>query len=124
MMYANHICSEIIKTIISYFFHIFYTCRSFQPVVLSYLIARFSDADSSNKTVEMYASGSVLVGLSIIIIFTTHHATFGLSIMGMRLRIATSSLIYRKVSLPLNFFKIWTHHYNQSVSYRLYLPTC
>lgn len=73
------------------------TCRSFQPMVLSYLIGLFSD--SGDKATEMYIAGSVLVGTSIIIIFLTHHGTFGLSIVGMRLRIATSSLLYRKVSL-------------------------
>lgn len=75
----------------------FFICRSFQPVVLSYLIGLFSE--SGDKSTEMYIAGSVLIGTSIVVIFVTHHGTFGLSIVGMRLRISTSSLIYRKVSL-------------------------
>lgn len=46
----------------------------------------------------MYASGSIMIAMSIITIFITHHSFFGVSRFGMKVRIAVSSLTYRKVS--------------------------
>lgn len=70
--------------------------RSLQPMVLAFLIEQFSYLNE-DRTVEMYASASIMIGMSIIIIFLTHHSMFGLSRAGMKFRIAVSSLMYRKV---------------------------
>lgn len=75
-------------------------CSSFQPVVLGYLIEQFSYTED-DRTVEMYASASVMIGMSAIMIFLTHHSSFGLTRAGMKIRIAVSSLVYRKVRTKL-----------------------
>ncbi|XP_050309650.1 ATP-binding cassette sub-family C member 4-like isoform X2 [Anthonomus grandis grandis] len=74
--------------------------RSPQPLVLSWLINQFQPHESHEK-IEMYASASSLVIISTLIIFFLHHNSYGQSCVGMRVRIAVSSLIYRKI-LKLN----------------------
>lgn len=69
-------------------------------MVLAFLIEQFSYT-GEDRTVEMYASGSIMIGMSVIVIFLTHHSFFGLSRSGMKIRIAVSSLIYRKVRTKL-----------------------
>ncbi|XP_076270121.1 ATP-binding cassette subfamily C member 4-like isoform X2 [Rhynchophorus ferrugineus] len=70
--------------------------RSPQPVVLAQLIRGFSDPNLSDTT-ALYISASVLIAISIVTIFLNHHSMYGLSIIGMRVRVAISSLIYRKI---------------------------
>ncbi|XP_017778100.1 PREDICTED: multidrug resistance-associated protein 4 [Nicrophorus vespilloides] len=77
----------------------FVVLRSFQPVVLGYLISLFApniEDDGDNQT-KMYISGAVLVLISLVVIFFNHHCNFGQSAIGMRVRIAVSSLVYRKL---------------------------
>ncbi|XP_030759733.1 multidrug resistance-associated protein 4-like [Sitophilus oryzae] len=71
--------------------------RSPQPVVLAWLIRDF-ESGSANDKASLYISASLLIGLSIVTIFLNHHGMFGLSAIGMRARIAISSLIYRKIT--------------------------
>lgn len=67
------------------------------PVVLSYLIKCFTNTriDVHN---EMYISATALGGILIMSIFINHHAHAEELMIGMRIRVAISSLIYRKVS--------------------------
>lgn len=69
--------------------------RSFQPMILSYFIKSFNP--SGDDMITMYISGSLLIGISVLLIFMMHHVNFGQSCIGMRIRIAVSSLVYRKV---------------------------
>jgi ATP-binding cassette subfamily C (CFTR/MRP) protein 4 len=75
--------------------------RSFQPVVLAFFINSFS-SDNPNTLNEMYIFGSVLITQSLLIVISMHHIEFGQASIGMRIRVAVSSLIYRKVCT--NFF--------------------
>jgi ATP-binding cassette subfamily C (CFTR/MRP) protein 4 len=74
--------------------------RSFQPVVLAFFINSFS-SDNPNTLNEMYIFGSVLITQSLLIVISMHHIEFGQASIGMRIRVAVSSLIYRKM-LKLN----------------------
>ncbi|KAJ8951068.1 hypothetical protein NQ318_003766, partial [Aromia moschata] len=71
--------------------------RSVQPLVLSNFIKQFTTIDETNSTEYMYIFGSALVGISVVIVFLMHHTNFALSCIGMRIRIAASSLVYRKI---------------------------
>lgn len=65
-------------------------------MVLAFLIEQFRYT-AEDRTVEMYASSSIMIGMSVIMVFLTHHSFFGLGRSGMKIRIAVSSLMYRKV---------------------------
>ncbi|XP_011312621.1 multidrug resistance-associated protein 4 [Fopius arisanus] len=70
--------------------------RVLQPYTLGLLINHF--APLSNVTTAeayMYASGVVI--MAIVIALIDHHVNMGQLEMGMRLRIAASSLVYRKI---------------------------
>ncbi|RZB39027.1 multidrug resistance-associated protein [Asbolus verrucosus] len=77
------------------FFHVI-VLRALQPVVLAYFINLFSD-DQENTHNEMYISASILVLQSFLTVIFIHHIEFGQTAIGMRIRIAVSSLIYRKM---------------------------
>lgn len=66
-------------------------------MVLAYFIRSFSPTEEDAAV--MYISGCLLIGISLVLIFIMHHSNFGQSIIGMRIRIAASSLLYRKVGL-------------------------
>ncbi|KAJ8951069.1 hypothetical protein NQ318_003767 [Aromia moschata] len=72
--------------------------RSLQPVVLSNLIKLFSRDNADKHTDLMYIYGSILIVLTILVVFLFHHANFGQSVVGMRIRIACSTLVYRKLT--------------------------
>ena len=74
-----------------------YIRRSLQPVILAYLITLFEK--STNERNAMYFATTALVGVTLLIIFTMHHAVFGQAAIGMRVRVAISAVIYRKVSI-------------------------
>ncbi|XP_044268658.1 ATP-binding cassette sub-family C member 4-like [Tribolium madens] len=74
--------------------------RAFQPVVLAYFINLFPGEGKENQN-EMYILGSILVIQSFFIVITMHHIDLGQASIGMRIRVAVSSLIYRKM-LKLN----------------------
>ncbi|KAJ8979912.1 hypothetical protein NQ317_005348 [Molorchus minor] len=71
--------------------------RSIQPVVLSNLIKQFTSVGEETQT-YMYIFGSILVAISILVVFLMHHTNFALSVIGMRVRIGASSLVYRKIT--------------------------
>ncbi|EFA04472.2 putative multidrug resistance-associated protein lethal(2)03659-like Protein [Tribolium castaneum] len=77
--------------------HVF--LRSFQPIVLSYLISLFGQTDPNHTA--MYVSSGILVTLSLLIVLSMHQVNFGHASIGMRIRIAISALVYRK-TLRLN----------------------
>ncbi|CAG9814462.1 unnamed protein product [Phaedon cochleariae] len=79
------------------FFLQYAVIKSLQPVVLSYTIDLFTDPGNANKTKEMYISITVLIILTTMVVFLMHHTFFGTSRIGMKVRIAVSTLIYRKI---------------------------
>lgn len=70
---------------------------SSRPIILAELVTLFS-ADNKDNTKNMYYYSAALVGVSLLITFFMHHLQFHLASIGMRIRIATSSLIYRKIT--------------------------
>lgn len=82
--------------------------RVYQPVVLAQLIRMFSPAEERVDSSAIYISGGILSGLTFVYIFWHHHLNFELARIGMRVRVACSSLIYRKVKIErtkINFHK-------------------
>lgn len=70
--------------------------RVVQPYILGLLIWHFDPrAESTQSEAYLYASGVIIT--AILITFITHHCYLGLMEIGMRVRIASSSLMYRKV---------------------------
>ncbi|XP_014472274.1 PREDICTED: multidrug resistance-associated protein 4-like isoform X2 [Dinoponera quadriceps] len=70
--------------------------RVLQPYVLGLLIWHFDPRASSSPTeAYLYASGVIIA--AILMAFITHHSQLGLLEIGMRMRIASSSLMYRKL---------------------------
>ncbi|XP_032663383.1 multidrug resistance-associated protein 4-like isoform X2 [Odontomachus brunneus] len=70
--------------------------RIVQPYILGLLIWHFDPRATSTKTeAYLYASGVIIA--AILITFITHHSHLGLMEIGMRMRIASSSLMYRKM---------------------------
>lgn len=68
-----------------------------QPYILGLLIWHFDPrATSTQAEAYLYASGVIIA--SILMAFISHHSYLGLMEIGMRMRIASSSLMYRKVS--------------------------
>ncbi|KAL1496964.1 hypothetical protein ABEB36_008007 [Hypothenemus hampei] len=79
------------------FFIQYIVLRSPQPIVLAWLVRQFESGNILEDRTAMYTSASILVLISLISIFIMHHGMFAVSIIGMRVRIAVSSLIYRKI---------------------------
>ncbi|CAH1105114.1 unnamed protein product [Psylliodes chrysocephalus] len=72
--------------------------RCSQPVILAKLISCFSETyNGTDKQLDKNIYGILLVGVTGCGMFITHHTSFGLAIIGMRIRIAASSLVYRKI---------------------------
>ncbi|XP_015109904.1 multidrug resistance-associated protein 4 [Diachasma alloeum] len=70
--------------------------RVLQPYVLGLLISHFARFSPITTTeAYMYASGVII--MAILIALIDHHVNMGQLEMGMRLRIAASSLVYRKI---------------------------
>lgn len=70
--------------------------RVMQPYLLGLLIWHFDPrATSTQEEAYLYASGVIIIG--IIAMLINHHSFIGLTEIGMRVRIASSSLVYRKV---------------------------
>ncbi|XP_029155458.1 multidrug resistance-associated protein 4-like isoform X2 [Nylanderia fulva] len=70
--------------------------RVLQPYILGLLIWHFDPrATSTQEEAYLYASGVIIIGIVIILI--NHHSNIGLMEIGMRVRIASSSLMYRKI---------------------------
>ncbi|EGI62548.1 Multidrug resistance-associated protein 4 [Acromyrmex echinatior] len=70
--------------------------RTLQIYILGLFIWHFDPrAASTQEEAYLYASGVIILG--IIVVMITHHSNMGLMEIGMRVRIASSSLIYRKI---------------------------
>lgn len=74
--------------------------RTLQPILQGYIVRYFSSGDPSelptlNETLG-YAAGLVLTTLGVT--FIMHHTNLDAQQIGMRVRVACCSLIYRKVS--------------------------
>ncbi|XP_015127759.1 multidrug resistance-associated protein 4 [Diachasma alloeum] len=67
-----------------------------QPYVLGLLISYFAAASTITRG-EAYAYASLVIMMSAVMAVTDHHSQMGQLEMGMRLRIASSSLVYRKI---------------------------
>ncbi|KOC59210.1 Multidrug resistance-associated protein 4 [Habropoda laboriosa] len=70
--------------------------RVLQPYVLGLLIWHFDPRAMSTAT-QAYTYASAVVLMSLCIALITHHSTLGLMEVGMRMRVACSSLMYRKI---------------------------
>lgn len=60
-------------------------------------------ATSTGEKIHLYAFG--LISLTILSTIVTHHSILGLMEIGMRVRIASSSLMYRKVFSLVNILQ-------------------
>jgi len=72
-------------------------CRIAQPLCLGMLIQYFQ-VDSTMPAWEAYAYATGVVLSSALYTFTHHPYFFGIQHMGMRVRVAACSLIYKKVN--------------------------
>ncbi|ERL84842.1 hypothetical protein D910_02266 [Dendroctonus ponderosae] len=79
------------------FFIQYVVLRSPQPMVLAILVKQFEPSNVTIDKAAIYISASLVVLISLLMIFFMHHGNFGVSAIGMRIRIAVSSLIYRKI---------------------------
>ena len=79
----------------------FFTNRLLQPWFMGQFMGYFTYKDDRISTLAacMYATGVVL--MAALYNLTHHQFFFGSQIVGMRLRVAASSLIYRKVKYLL-----------------------
>ncbi|XP_033100013.1 multidrug resistance-associated protein 4-like [Anneissia japonica] len=69
--------------------------RTIQPLFVSYLVMYFT-MDSDITTQEAYVYATVIVLFSIVAVTAHHPFFFCSSLLGMRIRVACSGLIYRK----------------------------
>ncbi|KYQ47297.1 Multidrug resistance-associated protein 4 [Trachymyrmex zeteki] len=70
--------------------------RTTQIYILGLFIWHFDPrAASTQEEAYLYASGIIILGIMVVMI--SHHSNMGLMEIGMRVRIASSSLIYRKI---------------------------
>lgn len=67
--------------------------------MLAQLIRLFSSEEGKENPEAAYIAGGILSGLTFAFIFLHHHLSFEMGRIGMRVRVACSSLIYRKVTL-------------------------
>lgn len=82
-------------------FHTLYKfTRIAQPLCLSQLITYFND-DTAIPIEEAYLYATGVVLCSVAITFNTHSMCFTSNHIGMRTRVATCSLIFRKVKPDL-----------------------
>ncbi|CAK9794749.1 ATP-binding cassette sub-family C member 4 [Anthophora plagiata] len=70
--------------------------RVLQPYALGLLIWHF-DPRAASTANEAYIYASAVVLMSLCIAFINHHSNLGLMEVGMRMRVACSSLMYRKI---------------------------
>lgn len=73
-------------------------CRIIETYIFGLLIWHFDPraaATRSHEKIYLYAFSMIL--LTILSVMVNHHSNLGLMEIGMRVRIASSSLMYRKV---------------------------
>lgn len=71
--------------------------RAFQPYVLAFFINLFSENQLDHD--RLYIFGSILIVQCLLYVICMHHVDYGQASTGMRVRIAISSLVYRKVKI-------------------------
>ncbi|KAK9869554.1 hypothetical protein WA026_003307 [Henosepilachna vigintioctopunctata] len=69
--------------------------KSIQPLILSALIVLITTGGYSIQQVVLYAGA--LCCITVATTFMNHHTNYGTNLIGMRIRVAVSSLIYRKI---------------------------
>ncbi|KAG5885795.1 hypothetical protein JTB14_031512 [Gonioctena quinquepunctata] len=69
--------------------------RLLQPVILAHFITLFKGTKSFDAAVEMYLTCVYLLGTGAMFMFLNHNGNHGLAVVGMRVRVAVSSLVYR-----------------------------
>ncbi|XP_066141645.1 ATP-binding cassette sub-family C member 4-like [Euwallacea fornicatus] len=79
-----------------YLFMVIICFRTPQPLLLSWMISQFGDSKINDKT-AMYSSATALVLLSFGAVVLQHQGIIGSLCSGMRLRVAVSSLVNRKI---------------------------
>ncbi|KAG5876595.1 hypothetical protein JTB14_021562 [Gonioctena quinquepunctata] len=80
------------------FFLQFGVLRVIQPLILSFLISEFTTAKDEYTEKGMYLYSALLILVATLSVFSMHHTNMGLAVIGMRVRIATSTLLYRKIT--------------------------
>ncbi|XP_018322221.1 probable multidrug resistance-associated protein lethal(2)03659 [Agrilus planipennis] len=70
--------------------------KSFQPTILGLFIQQFSNS-GENTFQNKLIYGSVLVFISLLCSFCQYQLVFKFAIIGMRIRVACCSLVYRKI---------------------------
>lgn len=73
-----------------------YSCRVVQPLYLGTMLRYFTPGSTITKD-EAYISAAAVVACSAIPALMIHPIGMGVSHIGMKLRVACCSLIYRKV---------------------------
>ncbi|XP_074034732.1 ATP-binding cassette sub-family C member 4 isoform X3 [Leptinotarsa decemlineata] len=71
--------------------------RCLQTVVLAHLIYLFRETSEENAVMDMYIFSLLLIGFGFLISLTCQHTNHNMALIGMRVRVATSSLVYRKI---------------------------
>nr|QCO93577.1 ATP-binding cassette subfamily C member 6 [Chilo suppressalis] len=70
--------------------------KPFQPVALSMMLTYWEPGSNMTYEQAIYCASAVIL-MSLFIAFLNHHGTYSTQQFGMKVRIATCSLIYRKV---------------------------
>lgn len=71
--------------------------RTIQPLLQGWIIDYFDPNNSSMSRNEVIIYASTLIIANIITVFLNHHTLLRISQIGMQIRVACCSLIYRKV---------------------------
>lgn len=78
--------------------------RTLQPIIQSAIISYFNRDENRMTQNQVLGYASSLVIVTLFMIFLCHHSFFRRAEIGMCVRVACCSLIYRKVS-GLNYYK-------------------
>ncbi|XP_043284010.1 probable multidrug resistance-associated protein lethal(2)03659 [Venturia canescens] len=112
--------------------------RGIQPILVAGIIDYFRVSGSGTGTSKNVAFlyGAILVSTSILIAVINHHTYLGMSRVGMRARVACSSLIYKKMlrlnksavsrTTPAEILQLFNHDLNRfdvlgSLAHRLWI---
>lgn len=75
----------------------FTSCRLLQPIFLGWLVSYFSEESRDDES-SGYIYGALVILCSIVSVWTVHPYMLSILHLGMKIRVATCSLAYRKVS--------------------------
>lgn len=79
----------------------FYFFRVIQPLAVGRLVRHFSKANEENESTEAYLAAGVIILCSVVNMFVIHPYMMASTHIGMKIRVACCSLVYRK-SLKLS----------------------